>query len=302
MSQNVKKIVWILASITCIAFFYFLYLTFTGKLIVSPILVKLGPFQVRYYGVLIALSVFVGYYLIKRDFNNSEYGFSFDVLEKVSLYSILVGFFGARLYQVVFNWNYYGKHLSEIPAVWHGGLAIYGGILFGFGFAFFYLAVKKLPALKVMDLAAPYMLLAQAICRWGNFFNHEAYGSPTNLPWKLFIPYGARIKGYESFSYFHPTFLYESILNLIGFIILKRYIPRNRQGNVFFAYIGIYSFNRFIVECFRIDTNKIGVIKLAHMFAIVGMTIAVLWFTLRQKHKGKDADVSLTESKSEKNN
>jgi len=285
MPKNIKKITWIFISIATVALLCFLHLTFTGKLVISPTLIRLGTFQVRYYGILIVLSIFIGYHFIKRDFKVMEFDFSFDKVEKIMFYSISVGFVGARLYQVVFNWNFYGKHLSEIPAVWHGGLAIYGGILFGFGFAFIYMFIKKLPALKLMDIAAPYMLLAQAICRWGNFFNHEAYGSPTNLPWKLYIPQGARIEGYTSFSYFHPTFLYESILNLVGFIILKRFIPRNRQGNVFFAYIGIYSFNRFIVEFFRIDTNKIGAIKVAHLFALFGIIIALLWSTIRHKYE-----------------
>lgn len=284
MLQNVKKI-WIFISIVILGFLYFLHLTFTGKLIISPVLVAFGPFQLRYYGILIVLSIYIGYFLIKHDFKIMEFGFSFGKVEKIMIYSIFMGFAGARLYQVVFNWNFYGRHLCEIPAIWHGGLAIYGGILFGFGFAFIYMYIKKLPALKLMDLAAPYVLLAQAICRWGNFFNHECYGSPTNLPWKLYIPPDARIERYTSFRYFHPTFLYESILNLAGFIILKKYIPRNQEGNVFFAYIGIYSFNRFIVEFFRIDTNKIGAVKVAHLFAIAGIITALVWFTLRYKHK-----------------
>jgi len=285
MTQNIKKITWVLISIAAVGFVYFLHLTFTGKLIVSPTLITIGHFQVKYYGILIVLSIFIGYYFIERDFRKMEFGFSFDEMEKVLFYSIFVGFAGARLYQVVFNWDFYGKHLSEIPAVWHGGLAIYGGILFGFGFAYIYMRIKKLPALRLIDLAVPYMLLAQAICRWGNFFNREAYGGFTNLPWKLYIPLEARIEGYTSFSYFHPTFLYESILNFIGFVILKRFIPRSRQGNVFFAYIGIYSFNRFIVEFFRIDTNKIGAVKLAHLFAIAGIIIALLWFTFKRNTK-----------------
>jgi phosphatidylglycerol:prolipoprotein diacylglycerol transferase len=283
-NRKYKKILWIFISIIGIAFLYFLYLTFTGKLVVSPTLVNLGPFQIRYYGILIVLSVFMGYYFIKRDFEKLQFDFSFEEVEKTLLYSILVGFFGARLYQVAFNWDFYGRYPGEILAVWHGGLAIYGGILFGFGFAFIYMTIKKLPALRLMDIASPYMLLAQAICRWGNFFNHEAYGGPTNLLWKLYIPPEARIQGYTSFGYFHPTFLYESILDLIGFVILKRFIKRKRRGNVFFAYIGIYSINRFIVEFFRIDTNKLYCgFKLAHIFAIGGMTVALLWFIFNLK-------------------
>lgn len=285
--QNIKKItlIFIFISIVTVGLLYLLHLTFTGKLVISPTLIRLGSFQVRYYGVLITLSIFIGYYFVKKDFKVMGFDFSFEEVEEIIPYSILVGFAGARLLHVVVNWGFYGKHLGEIPAVWHGGLAIHGGILFGFGFAFIYMSTKKLPALKLIDLAAPYMLLAQAIGRWGNFFNHEAYGYPTNLPWKLYIPPDARIEGYASFSYFHPTFLYESILNLVGFIILKRYIPRNREGNVFFAYIGIYSFNRFIVESFRIDSTKIGAIKLVHLFAVVGIIIALLWFALRRERK-----------------
>lgn len=280
-----KGMIWIFISIAGIAFLYFLHLTFTGKLVVSPTLIKLGPFEVRYYGVLIVFSVLLGFYFIEKDFRKTQFDFSFAEVEKVLLYSILVGFAGARFYQVVFNWGFYGKYPGEIFAVWHGGLAIYGGILFGFGFAFIYMSLKKLPALKLMDIAAPYMLLAQAISRWGNFFNHEAYGSPTNLPWKLYISPEARVQGYASFSYFHPTFLYESILGFIGFIVLKKFIPRDRSGNVFFAYIGVYSCIRFVVEFFRIDTNKLGGLKVAHMFAIGGIIIALIWFISRRRRR-----------------
>src|SRR5262249_36085474 len=166
---------------------------------------QVGPLVIRWYGILMATAIVVGLWLAYREARKE--GLPADDIVSVAQWAVLAGLAGARLYEVVFNWDYYGHYPWKILAVWEGGLAIPGGLIVGIAVGI-WLAIRwKLPVLNSLDVAAPSIAIGQAIGRWGNFFNEEAFGRPTALPWKLYISPNHRPLGYGGSEYFHPTFL-----------------------------------------------------------------------------------------------
>ena len=162
--------------------------------------------------------------------------------------------------------------------MWEGGLAIHGGliagVLVGLGLAHRW----HLPILKSLDIAAPSLAIGQAIGRWGNFFNEEAFGRPTNLPWKLYISPPHRPPGYAPYDFFHPTFLYESLWDLLIFLVLVLVLRRHlagRPGALFFCYVGLYSIGRFAIEAIRLDSFWLGPFRVPQLASLVGVAIAV---------------------------
>jgi len=247
--------------------------------IASPgaIAFELGPLTVRWYGILMATSIGVGFWLAHRQAQKE--GLPADDILRVAQWAVIAGLIGARLYEVAFNWDYYGRYPWKIPAVWEGGLAMHGGIIVGFltGVA---LAIHwRVPVLPSLDVVAPSMILGQAIGRWGNFFNEEAFGRPTDLPWKLYISPPHRPPGYTQFDFFHPTFLYESLWDLLVFGILILWLrPRLREqpGALFFAYIGLYSIGRFAIEAIRLDSFWLGPFRVAQLASLLGVLVAIV--------------------------
>lgn len=229
----------------------------------------IGPLSVHWYGLMIALgvlaSVWYATYELKRRKKPT------DVLYDMGFWMILAGVIGARLYYVIFQWDFYASNPLEIVQIWKGGLAIHGALIGGFLAFFAYCGIKKLPWLFYADVIAPGVILAQAFGRWGNFFNNEAFGRPTDLPWKLFIPESFRPKGLEASEYFHPTFLYESLWNLIGFFLLVVLTRKfqNRQGIIFFSYLIFYSFGRFFIEGLRTDSLMLFSFRVAQIVSIL---------------------------------
>ena len=187
----------------------------------GPIFIKIGSLTIRWYGLLIATAVLIGVslsqYLAKRRHVNP------DLLGDLVIWLVIGAIPAARLYYVLFEWSEYAKNPGKIVAIWEGGIAIHGAILGGTIATLIFARINKISFWQLADLVAPSLILGQAIGRWGNFFNSEAFGSPTNLPWKLFIPLERRPLGYENFDYFHPTFLYESVWNLIVFGLLLKF-------------------------------------------------------------------------------
>jgi len=148
------------------------------------------------------------------------------------------------------------------------------GPLFGVWLAYRW----KLPILRSLDVVGPYMVLGQAIGRWGNFFNDEAFGRPTDLPWKLYISPEHRPLGYAQYEYFHPTFLYESLWDLAVFLLLVGWLRprlRARPGALFFAYVGLYSIGRFAIEALRLDSFWLGPIRVPQLASVIGVLVAV---------------------------
>ena len=174
-------------------------------------------------------------------------------------YLIIFGIIGARLYYCILSYDFYLRFPTEIIAIRHGGISIHGAILGGFAGLLIFAKRHKINPFKLCDVSAIGLSLAQAIGRWGNFFNSEAFGAPTNLPWKLYIAPQYRPIPYQEYQYFHPAFLYESILDVVIFIILLALVKTGKlkkDGNLALIYLILYSIVRIIVEMFRLDSVK----------------------------------------------
>ena len=238
---------------------------------------QLGPLVIRWYGILMATSIVVGLVLGHRQARRE--GLPADDIVSVGQWAILAGLVGARLYEVVFNWDYYGRYPSKIIAVWEGGLAMHGGLIVGPLVGVWLAHRWNVPILRGLDVVGPYMVLGQAIGRWGNFFNEEAFGRPTDLPWKLYISPEHRPLGYAQYEYFHPTFLYESLWDFAVFLMLVGWLRprlRARPGALFFAYIGLYSVGRFAIEALRLDSFWLGPLRVPQLASVAGVLVAVI--------------------------
>ncbi len=230
----------------------------------------LGPLTFYFYGLLITFGILMGYILaVKRA---RIYNIPVSEIENVFLLTIPSAIVGARLYHVILSWNYYSSDLREILNVRAGGLAIHGGIFASILVFIIYAKIRRINLLALLDLCAPSLALGQAIGRWGNFFNQELYGSPTSLPWKITIDPIHRIPGYYGYEFYHPTFLYESLLNLavcLGLIYLARRWKLQSRGRLFFLYLIAYGIVRFGLEFIRIDEQTIlGPFKFAQLTSL----------------------------------
>ena len=243
----------------------------------GPIFVQIGPLAIRWYGVLMAAAMAVGLWLAYRDARRR--GVDPEELLKASELALLGGLVGARLYYVAFNWDYYSRALPKIIAVWEGGLAIHGGLLGGLLLGGGYAWWKRLPLPRYLDIVAPSLALGQGIGRWGNFFNEEAFGTPTSLPWNLYISPPHRPLVYAQAEFFHPTFLYESLWDFLVFALLV-WVFRDRVARapscLFWIYVGLYSVGRLIVEGFRTDSLMLGSIRVAQLASGIGIVLAIV--------------------------
>lgn len=246
----------------------------------GPILVELGPVTLRWYGLLIASAVIIGVllsqYLAKRRDVNPE------LLGDLSIWLVLAAIPGARLYYVAFEWENYAQRPEAILAIWQGGIAIHGAIIGGAIAALIFARLNRISFWQLADLVSPSLILGQAIGRWGNFFNSEAFGTPTNLPWKLYIPPANRPPQYADQSFFHPTFLYESLWNLGVFALLiylffwgLRHPQRYRIGTLAFVYMALYSAGRIWIEGLRTDSLMFGSIQVAQLISLFGIIIGI---------------------------
>jgi len=245
---------------------------------------ELGPLTLRWYGILMAGAMALGLWLAHRD--ALRRGIDPEPLLKASELALLGGLVGARLYYVAFNLDYYLRVPAKILAVWEGGLAIHGGVIGGVLVGGAYAWRRRLPILTYLDVAAPSLAIGQAIGRWGNFFNEEAFGTPTGLPWKLYISPPHRPVEYAASEYFHPTFLYESLWDAAVFGLLV-WVFRERlvraPGSLFLAYLGLYSLGRFFTEGLRTDALMLGPIRIAQLVSVLGMAAALIGVPLLLK-------------------
>ena len=243
----------------------------------GAIAVHAGPLAIRWYGILMATAMALGLWLAHRDARRR--GLDPDSLLKASEVALLGGLIGARLYYVAFNFDYYSRFPGKIFAIWEGGLAIHGGVLGGVLAGGFYAWRRRLPLRHYLDVAAPSLAIGQAIGRWGNFFNEEAFGRPTDLPWKLFISPLNRPPQYAKSEFFHPTFLYESLWDLVVFGLLV-FGLRDRlaraPGALFMAYVGLYSLGRLFTEGLRTDALMLGSIRIAQLVSLLCMALALV--------------------------
>ena len=251
---------------------------FHPALIQSPgsQLINLGFISIKWYGLLIAISVLLGLNLSKKLARSRgiDPNFISEILPSLVLSSII----GARVYYVIFEYQQFSGdkffttikilniylNIPSFLAIWEGGIAIHGALLGGFLSIYLFCKSKKIPLKIFLDLLMPSVILGQSIGRWGNFFNNEAFGIPTNLPWKLFIPLSNRPNIFANSQFFHPTFLYESLWNLIIFILLIYIFNKQSKDNsitpglITSLYLVTYSFGRFWIEGLRIDSLCLG--------------------------------------------
>ncbi len=253
----------------------------------GPVFFQVGPLTIRWYGVLMACAMAIGLWLAYRDARRR--GVDPEELLKTSELALLGGLVGARLYYVVFNWDYYSRVPMKIIAVWEGGLAIHGGVLGGLLVGGLYTWWRSLPLRRYLDIVAPSLALGQAIGRWGNFFNEEAFGTPTALPWKLYISPLHRPLPYAQEEFFHPTFLYESLWDLLVFgVLVGVFRDRVARGPscLFWIYVGLYSVGRLVVEGLRTDSLMLGSIRVAQLASGISIVLAVVLVPFLLKRSG----------------
>ena len=253
----------------------------------DSVLFDLGFIQIRWYSFLILIALILGYALVlkeakKKNMTNEE-------LTDLAFYLIIFSILGARLYYVLFNLDYYLANPIEIIMMWHGGLAIHGGIIAGLIFLIVYCKKKNINLFLMTDMIVVSLILAQAIGRWGNFFNREAFGRIVSLDFlkglhlPQFIIDGMYING----AYREPTFLYESIICFIGFIILitVRKKVKIKSGDLTGIYLIWYSIGRIIIESFRSDSLMLGPVKIAQIISILGIIIGIYVIINVRKNK-----------------
>ena len=244
----------------------------------NSVLLDLGFIQIRWYSLLMLISIIVASTLVVRE--SLKKGIDKDQLLDIIFYGILIGILGARIYYVIFNLSYYLKNPIEIIQIWNGGLAIHGALFATLIYLMIYSKNKKLNLILFLDIIVVGLILAQSIGRWGNFFNGEAYGRDVTLEFlkNLHLPKFI-IKGmYIGSSYKEPTFLYESILSFIGFIvlILVRRIKTLKTGTLTSIYLIWYGISRLIIETFRSDSLMLGSIKMAQLVSVIGIISGII--------------------------
>ena len=243
----------------------------------SRVAFRIFDFNIYWYSICILIGVMLAYLLIMKE--SKKHGLDKNLMSDLIFYTLIIGITGARIYYVIFNLNYYISNPLEILKIYNGGLAIHGGVIAGLIFVYYYVKNKNLNILRVLDIVSPALILAQAIGRWGNFFNKEAYGSKVSfqtlqsmhLP--KFIINGMKING----NYYLPTFLFESILCLIGFIIIillrkNKNIKLGFQIGFYFIWYGII---RFFIEILRQDSLMLFNIKMAQIISILSIVFGI---------------------------
>ena len=252
-----------------------------------------GPLYIRFYGIILMLGAVAGGWLASRELKRRNY--DPEMVWDLLVYLIIGGVIGARLWHIFtpppssiaqgFTTQYYLTHPLDALSIWKGGLGIPGTIIGGLIALYLYARNNKaISFIEWTDIAAPSLALGQAIGRWGNFFNQELYGAPTNLPWKLYIDPAHRLAGFENVSFYHPLFAYESILNLANMLFLmwitRRFPEKLKKGDVFNTYLIIYPVIRFFLDFLRLDASKVFSININQtLMAIVAICaiIVLIW-------------------------
>ncbi|GBV22123.1 prolipoprotein diacylglyceryl transferase [Staphylococcus aureus] len=250
---------------------------------IDPVAFNLGPLSVRWYGIIIAVGILLGYFVAQRALVKA--GLHKDTLVDIIFYSALFGFIAARIYFVIFQWPYYAENPSEIIKIWHGGIAIHGGLIGGFIAGVIVCKVKNLNPFQIGDIVAPSIILAQGIGRWGNFMNHEAHGGSVSRAFleQLHLPNFIIENMYINGQYYHPTFLYESIWDVAGFIILVNIRKHLKLGETFFLYLTWYSIGRFFIEGLRTDSLMLtSNIRVAQLVSILLILISISLIVYRR--------------------
>jgi prolipoprotein diacylglyceryl transferase len=254
----------------------------------------IGPLFFHYYGLLIAIGVLAAFWLARRRWR--EAGHNPAEIEVPGIWAVVAGFIGGRIAYVSTHSGDFKGHWLDVVAIWKGGLALYGGLTLGILTGIYVARRRGLPVLSLLDAAIPGIPLAQAFGRWGNYFNQELFGTPSKLPWALRVDPQFRPAKYQSFATFHPTFLYESIWDLlvVGALVWLSARRKLRTGSVVLAYLGLYAVGRFLLELIRTDTTYrlLGLSRNAYvsLAVIIG---AGVWLYLRERGRPQAAEVAV---------
>ena len=250
--------------------------------------IDFGFIQIYWYSIFILLGMALGMIIVLEEAKRKH--FNENTITDLIFWTVIWGVIGARFHYVIYNFNYYSLHQAEIFEIWNGGLAIHGGIIFGTLYVIYFARKRKIHILKLTDLCAPGLIAGQMIGRWGNFFNGEAYGACVGraalekLPLPKFIIDGMYIQ--KEGDYCHPAFLYESIWNLIGLIILLflRKLKYIKEGQITGFYLVWYSAGRFVIEGMRTDSLMLGGFKVAQIISVILLItgLVLIWFRIRK--------------------
>src|SRR6185369_8117923 len=252
----------------------------------------IGPIHVRFYGIILMSGAVAGAFLAARE--SERRGHKSEIVWDLLTYLLIGGIIGARLWHILtpapssgVTAGWYFTHPLDALAVWKGGLGIPGAVIGGAIVLFFYTRNRGLNFGEWADIAAPGLALGQAIGRWGNYFNQELYGAPTNLPWKIYIDPEHRLAGYENVAYYHPLFLYECLWNIGNVLLLlwmsRRFADRLRDGDLFLIYLIVYPFGRFLLDFLRLDAALVDGININQTIMLVVAILAALALLLRHR-------------------
>ncbi|PEB50387.1 prolipoprotein diacylglyceryl transferase [Bacillus pseudomycoides] len=248
------------------------------------IAIQLGPFPVYWYGVIIGTGVLLGLWLATRE--GERLGVPKDTFIDLVLFAVPISIICARTYYVIFEWQYYGQNPIQIFNIRQGGLAIHGALIGAVITGIIFAKIRKVSFWKLADIAAPSILLGQAIGRWGNFMNQEAHGGEVTRQFLegLHLPQFIINQMYIDGVYYHPTFLYESLWDFAGVILLLLLRKANlRRGELFFTYLIWYSVGRFYVEGLRTDSLMLGPLRIAQVMSIGLIIMSIIFIIVRRK-------------------
>ncbi|HRY60136.1 MAG TPA: prolipoprotein diacylglyceryl transferase [Patescibacteria group bacterium] len=286
LAKKISKIVLIIVAATALSLFsYWVARVFSDDINLNPIAFQIAQFKVHWYGICFIIGFIPS--LIYVLYRGRDEGESLDDTVNMVFIGAVFGMLGARLAFVALNLSYYLKHPLETLNIWEGGLTLYGAVLLGFIAILVYCKIRKLNTWKILDIFAPAMLLGQVFGRWGNFFNQELIGYPTRLFLKMYITPFNRPWEYRNDSFFHPVFLYESILSLVAFIILAVLAKKKKlkAGMIFALYLMIYSVIRFGIEFVRIEPKIFLHLTLGQLISALIFIIATIVLLILKKKK-----------------
>ncbi|MDF1507909.1 prolipoprotein diacylglyceryl transferase [Robertmurraya sp. DFI.2.37] len=248
----------------------------------NRVALELGPFTIYWYGIIIGFGIALGWFLATKE--TKKLGLQKDIFTDLLLWAIPIAIISARIYYVIFKWDYYSENPGEIIAIWEGGIAIHGALIGAIITAIVFAKKRGVSFWQLADVAAPSIILGQAIGRWGNFMNQEAHGTEVTRSFleNLYLPDFIINQMYIEGAYYHPTFLYESLWNFVGFfilIVLRKFQPK--LGELFLSYVVWYSLGRFFVEGLRTDslmlTDSLRIAQVVSLVLIMGAAFTI-WY------------------------
>jgi prolipoprotein diacylglyceryl transferase len=243
----------------------------------GPVFFTIGPIEIRFYSLMYILAVMLGFFFLNIEISRKKIALSKNGILNLILFAVVSGIIGARLYYVVFRWDYYGANLKEIIAIRRGGLASHGGFIAGFTVAYLYLKHYRVPLWKIGDSALPLVVLGEACVRFGNFMNGEAHGIPTSGPWGVVFPPGSPAGNQYPDIPIHPTMLYQLFYNLFVFFFIWFLLRKKSYKDGFIAAFTIilYSIGRFFIEGFRADRLYLDHFRVAELMCVVLLSAMV---------------------------